>query len=47
MAGFVILPLFNSRDELAQLSRNAFDITWLPEDRRQHYFDQFQTYANT
>jgi adenosine deaminase len=36
-----------SKDELVQLSRNAFDIAWLPEDRRQHYLDQLQAYANT
>ena len=36
-----------SKDELVQLCRNAFDIAWLPEDRRQHYLDQLQAYANT
>ncbi len=36
-----------SKDELVQLSRNAFNIAWRPEARRQHYLDQLQTYANT
>jgi adenosine deaminase len=36
-----------SKDELVQLSRNTFDIAWLPKERRQHYLDQLQAYANT
>ena len=34
-----------SRAEIAQLSRNAFDIAWLSDDRRQHYFDLLDSFA--
>ena len=34
-----------SRAEIVQLSRNAFDIAWLSDDRRQHYFDLLDSFA--
>ena len=34
-----------SRAEIVQLSRNAFDIAWLSDDRRQHYFDLLDSFS--
>ena len=34
-----------SRAEIVQLSRNAFDIAWLSDDRRQHYFNLLDSFA--
>jgi adenosine deaminase len=35
-----------SKDELVQLSRNAFNVTWLPKEDRQAYVDALDAYAN-
>jgi len=34
-----------SRDELVQISRNAFEVTWLPKEDRQAYVDALEDYA--
>ena len=34
-----------SKDELVQLSRNAFDVTWLPQEDRAAYVDALDAYA--
>jgi adenosine deaminase len=34
-----------SKDEIVQLSRNAFDITWLPQEDRKSYVDALDDYA--
>jgi adenosine deaminase len=34
-----------SKDELVQLSRNAFNVTWLPEEDRKAYVDALDEYA--
>lgn len=34
-----------TRQELIQLSRNAFDIAWLPEEQRRQYISQLEAYA--
>ena len=34
-----------SKDELVQLSRNAFNITWLPQEDRNAYVDALDAYA--
>jgi adenosine deaminase len=34
-----------SRDELVRLARNAFTISWLPEDARDAYLDELDAYA--
>jgi len=36
-----------SKDEIVQLSRNAFDIAWLPEDRRQAYINELEQYRQS
>jgi adenine deaminase len=36
-----------SKDEIAQLSRNAFTVTWLPQEDRQAYVDALDAYAAT
>ncbi len=36
-----------SRAEILQLSRNAFDIAWLAEDRRSYYVAQLEQYAQS
>jgi len=35
------------KDEIVQLSRNAFDVTWLPQEDRQAYVDALEAYAAT
>jgi adenine deaminase len=35
-----------SKDEIVQLSRNAFNVTWLPKEDRQAYVDVLDAYAN-
>jgi adenosine deaminase len=34
-----------SKDEIVQLSRNAFNITWLPQEDRKSYVDALDDYA--
>ena len=34
------------RAQLLQLTRNAFEIAWLPEKRKQHYLDLLQNYSS-
>jgi len=34
-----------SKEELVQLSRNAFDVTWLSQDDRKAYVDALDEYA--
>ena len=34
-----------SRDEVLQLCANAFDVAWMPADRRKHFQDQLANYA--
>ena len=34
-----------TRDEVVQLVRNAFTISWAPEDRKQAYIDRLESYA--
>lgn len=34
-----------TEQELLQLSRNAFDIAWLSDERKQHYFDLLDKFA--
>ena len=34
-----------TREELVQLSRNAFDAAWLPEDRRATYLSELEAYS--
>jgi adenosine deaminase len=34
-----------TRDELVQLARNAFTISWLGEDERRRYIDTLDEYA--
>lgn len=34
-----------SKLELLQLSRNAFEVAWLPEDEKARYIDQLETYG--
>jgi adenosine deaminase len=34
-----------SKDELVQLSRNAFNVTWLPQEDRKAYVDALEDYA--
>ena len=34
-----------SRDELVQLARNAFEISWLPQDDRVAYVERLDAYA--
>ncbi|MBL6691905.1 MAG: adenosine deaminase [Pseudomonadales bacterium] len=36
-----------SRDEIVQLSRNAFEIAWLPADRRQAYINELERYSQS
>ncbi|NKF24758.1 adenosine deaminase [Solimonas marina] len=33
-----------TRDEIAQLTRNAFEVAWLPTDRRDHYLAALDSY---
>jgi adenosine deaminase len=34
-----------SKDELVQISRNAFNVTWLPQEDRKAYVDALEDYA--
>jgi len=34
-----------SKDEIVQLSRNAFDVTWLPQEERNAYVEALDAYA--
>jgi adenosine deaminase len=34
-----------TREEILQLARNAFDISWLPAEDRAHYRDALEAYA--
>jgi adenine deaminase len=34
-----------SKDEIVQLSRNAFNVTWLPQEERNAYVDALEAYA--
>jgi adenosine deaminase len=34
-----------SKDEIVQLSRNAFEVTWLPQQDRAAYIDALDAYA--
>ena len=36
-----------SKDQIVQLSRNAFDIAWLSDDRKRHYLDQLDSFADS
>jgi len=36
-----------TRQEILQLTRNAFDIAWLPGERRQHYLEALDAYASS
>lgn len=36
-----------SREEIVQLSQNAFEIAWLPAERKQHYLNELNRYAAT
>ena len=35
-----------SKEEIIQLSRNAFDIAWLPKNRKLHYIERLDTFAS-
>ena len=35
-----------SKEEIIQLSRNAFDIAWLPKNRKLHYIERLATFAS-
>ena len=35
-----------SKEEIIQLSRNAFDIAWLPKNRKRHYIERLDTFAS-
>ena len=34
-----------SRDEIVQLARNAFTVSWLPREDRDGYLDALEAYA--
>ena len=36
-----------SKEEIVQLSRNAFDIAWLSDDRKRHYLNQLDSFAGS
>ena len=35
-----------TKEEIVQLSRNAFDIAWLPDSRRQNYIDLLNEFTS-
>ena len=36
-----------TKEDIVQLSRNAFDIAWLPDSRRQNYIDLLNEFTSS